>query len=186
MPVQHNSFTGRIKGRANVLLSYIEIAPTFTSSNPGQIPPSQKYQAIWDTGATTTAITAKVVKDCSLKPIGMTQVKTAGGLKHCNVYIVNVSLPNKVIIHNVKVTGLDALAGDSEILIGMDIICQGDFAVTNHKGKTTFSFRVPSLEEIDFVTRKPPGTEPARSNKVPRNSPCPCGSGKKYKKCHGK
>jgi preprotein translocase subunit SecA len=25
----------------------------------------------------------------------------------------------------------------------------------------------------------------ARSGKVPRNAPCPCGSGKKYKKCHG-
>jgi preprotein translocase subunit SecA len=25
----------------------------------------------------------------------------------------------------------------------------------------------------------------ARSDKVPRNAPCPCGSGKKYKKCHG-
>ncbi|HEX9711397.1 MAG TPA: preprotein translocase subunit SecA [Actinomycetota bacterium] len=27
--------------------------------------------------------------------------------------------------------------------------------------------------------------EQARSEKVPRNAPCPCGSGKKYKKCHG-
>jgi preprotein translocase subunit SecA len=27
--------------------------------------------------------------------------------------------------------------------------------------------------------------ETARSDKVPRNAPCPCGSGKKYKKCHG-
>ena len=26
--------------------------------------------------------------------------------------------------------------------------------------------------------------EPAVSKKVPRNNPCPCGSGKKYKKCH--
>ncbi len=25
----------------------------------------------------------------------------------------------------------------------------------------------------------------ARSGKVPRNAPCPCGSGRKYKKCHG-
>lgn len=24
-----------------------------------------------------------------------------------------------------------------------------------------------------------------RSDKIPRNAPCPCGSGKKYKKCHG-
>ncbi|TMK83512.1 MAG: hypothetical protein E6G44_11700, partial [Actinobacteria bacterium] len=23
------------------------------------------------------------------------------------------------------------------------------------------------------------------SDKIPRNAPCPCGSGKKYKKCHG-
>jgi preprotein translocase subunit SecA len=23
------------------------------------------------------------------------------------------------------------------------------------------------------------------SGKIPRNAPCPCGSGKKYKKCHG-
>ncbi|HEX2052980.1 MAG TPA: preprotein translocase subunit SecA [Actinomycetota bacterium] len=28
--------------------------------------------------------------------------------------------------------------------------------------------------------------EPARADKVPRNAPCPCGSGKKYKLCHGR
>jgi preprotein translocase subunit SecA len=28
--------------------------------------------------------------------------------------------------------------------------------------------------------------EQARSEKVPRNAPCPCGSGKKYKHCHGR
>jgi uncharacterized protein len=31
----------------------------------------------------------------------------------------------------------------------------------------------------------PPGNVPARSTKVGRNDPCPCGSGKKYKKCCG-
>ena len=30
------------------------------------------------------------------------------------------------------------------------------------------------------------GSGQARSGKVPRNAPCPCGSGKKYKHCHGK
>jgi preprotein translocase subunit SecA len=29
------------------------------------------------------------------------------------------------------------------------------------------------------------GTQQAVSDKTPRNAPCPCGSGKKYKKCHG-
>jgi preprotein translocase subunit SecA len=32
---------------------------------------------------------------------------------------------------------------------------------------------------------KPPMVTPQRSGKVGRNDPCPCGSGKKYKKCHG-
>ena len=29
------------------------------------------------------------------------------------------------------------------------------------------------------------GSAQAVSDKTPRNAPCPCGSGKKYKKCHG-
>jgi len=37
------------------------------------------------------------------------------------------------------------------MLIGMDVICKGDFAITNFQGNTTFSFRMPSMYEIDFV-----------------------------------
>ncbi len=29
-------------------------------------------------------------------------------------------------------------------------------------------------------------SEPVRSRKIGRNDPCPCGSGKKYKRCHGR
>ena len=39
-----------------------------------------------------------------------------------------------------------------DVLIGMDIITQGDFAVTNLGGKTKFSFRIPSQASINFVT----------------------------------
>jgi preprotein translocase subunit SecA len=34
-------------------------------------------------------------------------------------------------------------------------------------------------------TRAGGNPQQAISDKVPRNAPCPCGSGKKYKKCHG-
>ena len=30
-----------------------------------------------------------------------------------------------------------------------------------------------------------PSATPASSKKIGRNDPCPCGNGKKYKKCHG-
>lgn len=33
----------------------------------------------------------------------------------------------------------------------MDVIGLGDFAVTNHNQKTTWTFRLPSCDEIDFV-----------------------------------
>jgi preprotein translocase subunit SecA len=31
-----------------------------------------------------------------------------------------------------------------------------------------------------------PAFQQAKSEKIPRNAPCPCGSGKKYKLCHGR
>ena len=69
----------------------------------------------------------------------------------------------------------------------MDIITQGDFAVTNARGRTAFSFRMPLLECIDYVkaanARDPSKKSPAD---VGRNDPCPCGSGKKFKRCCGK
>ena len=35
------------------------------------------------------------------------------------------------------------------------------------------------------VLREPPLTVRRESPKIGRNDPCPCGSGKKFKKCHG-
>jgi uncharacterized protein len=55
------------------------------------------------------------------------------------------------------------------------------------------SFRFGALDsildyqEIGFRLRRTPTPprQPARSEKIGRNQPCPCGSGKKYKKCCG-
>ena len=46
--------------------------------------------------------------------------------------------------------------------------------------------RIPEYSPLDSaeVSRTPPA-RPAGA-KVGRNEPCPCGSGKKYKHCHGK
>ena len=62
---------------------------------------------------------------------------------------MNIRLPNGVGFSGIRVT-LGEL-GDADMLIGMDIINQGDFAVTNSNGKTKFSFRIPSQADIDFV-----------------------------------
>jgi len=77
------------------------------------------------------------------------------------------------------------LAQGIDILIGMDIINQGDFALTHPQNETWFSFQSPYHEEIDF-TKKVKINSSNTPKKIPRNSPCPCGSGKKHKKCCGK
>ena len=38
-----------------------------------------------------------------------------------------------------------------EVILGMDVITQGDFSITNLNGNTVFSFRVPSLHRLDYV-----------------------------------
>jgi len=45
--------------------------------------------------------------------------------------------------------------------------------------------RLRYLKEAAEGEEAPAVMETARSDKIPRNAPCPCGSGKKYKKCHG-
>jgi preprotein translocase subunit SecA len=43
------------------------------------------------------------------------------------------------------------------------------------------------LDEGDEIELFEPGITYKRSSpKIGRNKPCPCGSGKKFKKCHGK
>ena len=128
---------------------------------PGTQPPVVGFQAIWDTGATLSVITQAVVDKCDLKPTGMTHVASVHGEQDVETYLVNIALPNKVTVTGVTATK-GILKGDVHILIGMDVIATGDFAVTNHGGFTQFSFRYPSQEHIDFV---PP---PSRSNRGER------------------
>ncbi len=118
-------------------------------TNPEENRKSTTVNAIWDTGATASVITPKVAKALSLVPISMTEVHTAGGVRTCNVYIVDLMLPNDVFIPNVQVTEADMTTND--VLIGMDIIALGDFAITNFGGKTRFTFSIPSTRVIDFV-----------------------------------
>ncbi len=49
---------------------------------------------------------------------------------------------------------MDVLEGDLhdfDVLIGMDIISQGDFSITHEGNRTIFSFQTPSTHNIDFV-----------------------------------
>jgi len=182
----HKSFTAKANGLANSLMSEVGICEAYIPMNVPESdwPKFKGFRAIWDTGATASVITGKVVDELGLKPVGKAKVNHAHGVAETEAYLVNIGLPNQVGFAGIRVTKGD-LAG-TDVLIGMDIIGQGDFAVTNKDGKTTFSFRVPSVQEIDF-TKTSVIEAPIRrgKKKIGRNEPCPCGSGKKHKKCCG-
>lgn len=117
---------------------------------PGVTRQMHPFAGIWDTGASASAISQKVVDTCGLSPTGMTKVQTAAGVEDAETYLVNIALPNSVGFAMLQVT--KANLGDlNDVLIGMDIISQGDFSITNKDGNTVFSFRIPSAHTVDFV-----------------------------------
>lgn len=178
MPKKIHALTVKYTGFSNVLQSKATMGVAF---DPKTTPPTKtlEFNAIWDTGATASVITQNVANKCGLKPTGMVQVHTASGSNTSNTYLVSLALPNGVGFPAVKVTEATLPRG-TDLLIGMDIIGAGDFAVSNFKGKTVFTYRFPSVAMTDFVQ------EGNQMSKPGRNDPCSCGSGKKFKKCCGK
>jgi predicted aspartyl protease len=155
----HHAFTITYSGCVDVLTTKVGISLPMTfeeaKANENNI---QQYAAIWDTGATHSAITKKVADNLNLKPIRSIETHHAGGASMVNLYMVNITLPNGIMAEKVQVT--EAILTEStdvpedeqlRALIGMDIIGAGDLAVTNFDNKTTMSFRTPSVEMIDFV-----------------------------------
>lgn len=177
--------------RLNVLKTPVTVS-TDIKINPQSH--TKNFIAIWDTGATSSVISSRVAQEMNLTPIGKTIVSTANGRAEVNRYIVTLELPNHLVINDIEVSEGN-LGANTDLLIGMDIITLGDFSITNIDNCTTFTFRYPSCNKIDYV-------EDARKlkmsdlNKMRRkieldikkegNKKCPCGSGKKYRYCCGK
>ncbi len=175
-------FTGRAEGIVSELVTPVEVSASYLHERDGDESPvfSETLNALWDTGATTTVITPHVAKMCDLKPIGVLEIAVAGQLHRVNSYLVNVRLPNCVTIANLT-TGCMELPGNIDLLIGMDIITLGDFAITNAGSRTVISFRIPSLVRIDFGRSDSPIETPHRI--IGMDQPCPCGSGQTFREC---
>lgn len=150
MPDTRKSFTTKANGLLRELVSEVFISPAFDPSSPPPHPPHSKFRAIWDTGATNSVVSPVVVAQCQLQPIGKVVMHTANGTGNCNAYLINIVLPNGVGFVAVRVAS-SQLSPGSDVLIGMNIISQSDFAVTNKNGETWFTFRAPSIERFDFV-----------------------------------
>jgi len=101
-----------------------------------------------DTGAQFTLISPRVVEALGLKPSGKGQYMGIGGDQESDTYLVHIGLPNGQL--KCYVNAYCADLDDYDMLIGMDIITQTDFLITNADGKTTFQFRTPSEGGVEL------------------------------------
>jgi len=174
-----HSFTQKYNGYSRVLTLPVKIVISGVGG-------CFETHGIIDTGASASVISDNIAKRLNAVPQTFTKVHTASEQNVITpLYEADIEICGKVKFQNLMVTSGTLLDG-TECLIGMDILTQGDLSVTNFEGKTCVSFRIPSAQCIDFVEAAK-ASLPFISAKIPgRNDPCHCGSGKKFKNCHGK
>ena len=86
---------------------------------------------------------------------------------------------------------IDVKAVDDETQIDLDINYEKLY-YNMRDAKATWLFKLPSWKKVlpddkaAEIAREDRDANIAHSEKIGRNDPCPCGSGKKYKKCCGK
>ncbi len=110
----------------------------------------EKISVEWDCGTTRCSISTELVDKLNLKPCGISNTLNTTESASTNVYEIVLVLHDIMeipiivdAVPNIHSTGID-------MLIGMDVICLGDFAISNYNGETCFSFRYPSKGLIDF------------------------------------
>ena len=105
-------------------------------------------RAVWDTGADTTIISSRIVKELNLQPYKAGGISGIGGATGSNVYLVHVLVPTGDFVTSVEVMENDFQ--DIDVLIGMDVIVFGDLLITNKDNMTTFQFRTPSEGGVEL------------------------------------
>lgn len=138
----YHAYTTKYDGRSQKLINDVQVAHKEKICDA---------TALWDTGATGTCVSEELVNELGLIPTGKLNISTPSGSSIVNTYSVDILFPNKVVIKDVVVCGTKIGEQGIQVLIGMDIITLGDFSVSNFEGKTTFSFRIPSKTETDYV-----------------------------------
>ena len=112
---------------------------------------SMEIVAQWDTGASGSCISQRVIQELQPVRTGLRTVLTPTGSSIRGLYLLDLILPNEVQVTDVAVVDIEIGDQGIDVLIGMDIISMGDFAVSNHGGKLVFTFRVPSIKTTDYV-----------------------------------
>jgi len=106
-----------------------------------------RCKALWDTGAVATVVSSRLVRALGLSAIDQNMATTVQGSYLASIYLLDVLLPNKMLVKSLRVS--DGEFDDCDILIGMDLIRLGDMMITNGSAMK-FTFRIPSEGDKPF------------------------------------
>jgi predicted aspartyl protease len=152
---------------------------------------AKTLNALWDTGAMITCISKAYADAMGLCADGTTIITGANNEPfETLVYSVQIKM-GALLIPFIRVAELPMDGTGRDVIIGMDIMKMGDLVITNYGGKTTLTFRTPSLETIDYVEElkmqeKCDKVHALMQKKKILTAKCACGSKKDYSNCHAK
>ena len=104
-----------------------ESTPTSLRLAQGVTPPFARHTGLFDTGATSTAVTKKVREAAGLPLVRMATIETPGGKRESGIYYASLWLPNYIAFPFLPV--IEAECAGCDVLIGMDIIGQSSLSI---------------------------------------------------------
>jgi hypothetical protein len=144
-----NAITLRCTVVVNAVQTLCNVCETPDEDAVHPVSRAQDVVALWDTGATNSCISNRVAALLNLEIVGTTTIRIANGTAVVPIHLVDIELPNGLYFRRLQVYECDLEPED--VIIGMDVMSQGDFAICTGGNKTTFSFRKPAGKVIDFV-----------------------------------
>ena len=132
-----SAFSTSYSGIVRALVSEIGIVTGVSAAATEVV----KCKALWDTGAVYSVISRQFAMKLGLTSFDSGRAYTAQGSYDTSVYLLDILLPNKMIVKDLRVS--DGEFQDFDFLLGMDVISLGDLTITN-KDATRFAFRIPS------------------------------------------
>ncbi len=140
-----NSIIQRYDYLVSQIKSECYITQAYTPNPDVNRPKVVVATGLWDTGATCSSISKKIVEALGLKPITEKKSYHAGGYSLTKIYLINLNVVGCKGVSYLEVAEADL--HEIDVIIGMDYISYGDFSISNYNGKTTFKFTIPANKE---------------------------------------
>jgi hypothetical protein len=146
---EYRAFSSLPDDLAVRLVSPVELIPILSANKESNGIPVT-FDALWDTGAEVTCISPAVRDTLKLIPVetnGTSTISGVGGDAPTEITLVSIRIIHNLEIEYCPVYVVEFKDDDFDMIIGMDIITMGDFAVCNADKKTSFSFAIPPFPD---------------------------------------